>query len=832
MSQRTAALLVVLATAIVGVGLALEDTESGAGGSWLLPALLYLTAGFSFVVAGIAAAARRPENRTGFLLIGTGFTWFLGFFGTSSNDVVFTGAALVSSLPYALLVALVLGYPTGTLPLRVDRALVGIVVALVTVGQLAFLLVATSENLCGEARMCPENLLRVTDSTTANVVDRWILNGLIVLTVIAIVWRLTHRYSVASPALRRVIGPVYLAAGATFLAAGVALVTADLAAGVSELAWLVQVIALLGIPAAFLLGLVRSRLARGAIADLIVSFGTGASLRDAIAGALGDPALTIAYPLDDGRWIDDEGRAVEPVGGPGTGATPALHDGVVIATLIHDASLADEPELIEGVAGAAALALRTQGLQAEARAQYDFLETLVNNAPSLFVHIGTDARIRNQNVAAITAAAVDDEEEIRGRCFWDVFVDPAERETAIARFEAAAPTFPADEHENSFVNARGERHVIFWRTAPVTDEAGLVNGIIAGGIDITLRKHRELELERERDATTTVLEAIPSVIAVLDRAGTVRDRDVDNPLAAVNRAFRELLDWGDDELVGRSFLELVAEDVDGRARDALVQAASGDSSLEIESPWLRADGGLVNVAWTATPVSDVTGRRDGLILVSGVDITDRLAQDEEIRASRARIVSAADEARRRLERNLHDGAQQRLVALSVALRLAESRLAAGRDDAPALIAAAREELSLALEELRELARGIHPAVLTDRGLGPALESLVARSPLPVELRLPARELPPRVEAAAYYVVSEALTNVVKYAGATEAAVEITERNGTVMVSVRDDGVGGADPMLGSGLRGLVDRVEALDGLLVVDSAPGTGTTVRAEIPSP
>ena len=720
-----------------------------------------------------------------------------------------------------------------------------------------------------------------------------------------------------------------------------------------------QVIALLGIPVAFLLGLVRSRLARVAIADLIVSFGTGASLRDAIAGALGDPALMVAYPLGDGRWVDDEGRSVEPVGGSETCATPVLHDGAVIATLIHDATLGDEPELIEGVAGAAALALRTQGLQAEARAQYDFLETLVNTAPSLFVHIGVDARIRNQNVAAVTAAAVDDEEELRGRFFWDVFVDPAERDAAIARFEAAKPTFPAAEHENSFVNARGERRVIFWRTAPVTDESGVVNGIIAGGLDITarqeeaaarereraflnsiannapsllclidesgvlapnasnrafesalqyapaetgghvfwkryvapedtdevetairgvvagdavrdrdstwltsdgrrisvswsctrlpsiddrklllvsgvdvtLRKHRELELERERDATTTVLQAIPSVIAVLDCAGTIRDRDVDNPLAAVNRAFHEILRWRDADLVARDFLELVAEDGDGRARDALAHAAGGAASREIESPWLRADGGIVNFAWTATPVSDVTGRRDGLILVSGVDITNRLAQEEEIRASRARIVSAADEARRRLERNLHDGAQQRLVALSVSLRLVESRLAAGRDDVPGLIVAAREELSLALEELRELARGIHPAVLTDRGLGPALESLAARAPLPVELRVPERSLPMPVEAAAYYVVSEALTNVVKYAGATGATVEITERDGTVVVAVRDDGVGGADPLLGSGLRGLVDRVEALDGLLVVESAPGAGTMIRAEIPS-
>ena len=208
MTRPVAAALVVLAAAIAAGGLALEDTESSAGGAWLLPAILYLAAGFSFVLAGIVAAARRPDNRTGLLLIGTGFTWFLGFFGTSSNDVVFTSAALVSSLPYALLVALVLGYPTGTLPWRTDRVLLGAVVMLVTAGQISFLLVATPEDLCGETRSCPENLIRVTESETANTIGVWILNGLITATVLALVWRLTQRYLVASPALRRTIGPV------------------------------------------------------------------------------------------------------------------------------------------------------------------------------------------------------------------------------------------------------------------------------------------------------------------------------------------------------------------------------------------------------------------------------------------------------------------------------------------------------------------------------------------------------------------------------------------------------------------------------------------------
>ena len=202
----------------------------------------------------------------------------------------------------------------------------------------------------------------------------------------------------------------------------------------------------------------------------------------------------------------------------------------------------------------------------------------------------------------------------------------------------------------------------------------------------------------------------------------------------------------------------------------------------------------------------------------------------ELAASRARIVRAGDEERRRLERNLHDGAQQRLVTLSLALRLAQSKLD-DPDAARALLDGAAEELAQALEELRELARGIHPAILSDRGLAPALEALAARSPIPVELEgLPGDRLPPPVEAAAYYVVAESLTNVAKYADAQAAHVRVARRNGVAIVEVEDDGVGGADAARGTGLRGLADRVEALEGRLSVTSTAGHGTRVRAEIP--
>jgi PAS domain S-box-containing protein len=223
-----------------------------------------------------------------------------------------------------------------------------------------------------------------------------------------------------------------------------------------------------------------------------------------------------------------------------------------------------------------------------------------------------------------------------------------------------------------------------------------------------------------------------------------------------------------------------------------------------------------------------SGGEEFLMIVR--EITERKRQQQELEASRARIVAAGDDARRKLERNLHDGAQQRLVSLSLSLRLAQAQLHKAPAAAERLLEASREELGQALEELRELARGIHPAVLTDRGLEAALEALAARAPLPVEIEGPNGYLPLSVEAAAYYVVSEALANVTKYAQASSVKITVGRMNGHALVEVADDGVGGADPDRGSGLRGLADRVASLNGRLAIDSPPGAGTRVRAEIP--
>ena len=246
-----------------------------------------------------------------------------------------------------------------------------------------------------------------------------------------------------------------------------------------------------------------------------------------------------------------------------------------------------------------------------------------------------------------------------------------------------------------------------------------------------------------------------------------------------------------------------------------IAAIGHDAALADEPQLVRAAGGAAALA--------IENQRLAAALRARV---------EELRASRARIVAAGDAERRRLERDLHDGAQSRLVALAITLRLAQRR-ASGQPELAAMLEEAGAELQASLNEVRELARGIHPAVLTDRGLDAALRSLALRAPVPVEVApgVP-DDLPGPVATAAYFVVAEALTNVAKYASAASAKVTVTRSEAGLDVTVADDGVGGADGAAGSGLRGLADRVGALDGRIELDSPAGGGTCLRAHIPLP
>ena len=270
-------------------------------------------------------------------------------------------------------------------------------------------------------------------------------------------------------------------------------------------------------------------------------------------------------------------------------------------------------------------------------------------------------------------------------------------------------------------------------------------------------------------------------------------------------------------------------DLDGRPVD--VSETDGRATTLIDRDGLRIAALLHDAALKAEPelLAAVTAAA-GMALENGRLHSQLKARLEELRSSRARVIDAGQKERQRLERNLHDGAQQRLIALSLELGMLEQQLAA-EPGAQVRLDQARHEISLSLAELRDVARGLHPAVLSGHGLQVALESIVARAPLPVRLRveLDGRQEEP-LEVAAYYVVSESLVNIAKHAQATSASVGVARKNGQIVVEIVDNGIGGADTERGTGLRGLADRVEALGGRLRVWTPEGGGTRVKAELP--
>ena len=347
--------------------------------------------------------------------------------------------------------------------------------------------------------------------------------------------------------------------------------------------------------------------------------------------------------------------------------------------------------------------------------------------------------------------------------------------------------------------------------AALLEEPELLDTITSAARIALERDKLLVEVKARAARYRALLQAIPDLMFRISRDGRYLSYNAPDPSDLIH-----------PEVVGLTLWDRLPAELADRVLEA------GRSAV---------DRGTPSVIEYALDFEGATRHYEGRFAASGDDeflmivreITDRKRQQQELEASRQRIVAAGDEARRKLERNLHDGAQQRLVSLSLSLRLVQSQLRSP-DAAEEILEASREELAQALEELRELARGIHPAVLTDRGLEAALEALAARAPLPVEIDGSCGELPPSVEAAVYYVVSEALANVTKYAQASSVTVTVEHLNGSALVEVADDGVGGADPLRGSGLRGLADRVASLSGKLAIHSPPGAGTRVRAEIP--
>jgi signal transduction histidine kinase len=541
-------------------------------------AALALGTGWGFIGTGLYAASRRPRSNTGLLMIAVGFAGLLKALSFSNDSVIFTIGSLGELLIYALLIHLLLSFPSGRLDSQLDRVLVAIAYFNTTVVQLTAFVLSDPQQGCAQ---CPANPLLIDHADSAAGVISAAQLDISIAVLGAVVASLYRRWRDSSHNQRRSFAPVLAVGSLTFMLLMASLIVeqAGLSRGIDDGLTLALFGTLACLPFAILTGLLRFRFSQvEAVSSLVARLGAvgRGSLRDAVAEALGDPEVELAYWVpnrDD--YVDSAGRPVQLDPAPkGKLATVIEHEGRRVGAIVHDAELAEERDLVRAVGATAALTLENERLDAELRAHVD-----------------------------------------------------------------------------------------------------------------------------------------------------------------------------------------------------------------------------------------------------------------ELRASRARIVTAGYTERQRLERDLHDGAQQRLMALGINLRLARDLVTSDMQAAAGLLDASLEELNQATRELRELARGIHPAVLTDRGLDAALNGLAGRSPVPVELVQTLDErLPSSVESAVYFVVAEALTNVARYAQAHTVRVTVVRSNGHVDVQVSDDGVGGADLAHGSGLRGLSDRVAALDGRLELTSADGNGTTVTARIP--
>jgi signal transduction histidine kinase len=814
-----------------------------------LTAMLTVLTGGSFILAGLIARTRRPLNRIGLLLIAVGLTWLLGSGLLASNNswLWAIGVALVA-VPGGFLIHLLMAYPSGRLQSQWDRFLVVTGYVLVTVGQVVNLPVEPDPFACSE---CPDNAFLVSDRPTASQILSVAVSVIASAYLLAVVVTIVHRWRTSSPAARRTLTPVLLTGGTTLLLFAISVGAQSFSRTVSEAAGWAAMIVLIGVPFVFLAGLLKSRLARADISRAVAEEPEGGA-QARVRELLRDPTAEVLYACEDpsSGYIDANGRPREAAAELGRAITIIERDGRSLAAILHDEALLDEPELLEQVAATVGLEVERDqnlfALQASERRSRALVEAIPDN----MFRIGADGVFLDIQEGPGATRPV--QAEVGG----SIYDYPVPREL-IDRVMAAG----------KLAIETGELQTIEWE---LRDKGNLLyqeGRFVPSGEHEFFVVVRDVTDRKRHEAQQTALHRVALAVA-----SEARSEHIFHLVTAeVGR------------LLGAHGVKLLRYEPEGD-RAALVghwtERGEDEYPLPVHEPVSMAGNPIHLVYETGRPIRvdlkqpmrpelaarfrkhriasmvaapiTVSGRLWGVVAASlepphffwrGAEdrlgaftqlVSLALANQEargQLEASRARLVSAGDEERRRLERNLHDGAQQRLVSLSLSLRLAQSKLGSDPEAAKELLSAAGNELGVALEELRELARGIHPAVLTERGLGPALQSLCDRAPLPVELEsLPEERLPRRVEAAAYYVVSEALANVAKYAHASGATVRIVQENGSAVVEVADDGIGGADPEAGSGLRGLTDRIDALDGELYVVSPPGEGTTIHAEIP--
>jgi PAS domain S-box-containing protein len=453
--------------------------------------------------------------------------------------------------------------------------------------------------------------------------------------------------------------------------------------------------------------------------------------------------------------------------------------------------------------------------------------------------VDKDGRVVLANRAAVAALGYDDVSELRGRN-GHATVHYKRRDGSpypaaeCPLLEPMRTGDPVHLDEDWFVRRDGSMFPVSVTAVPIDLPTG--RGVVMTFVDITAQREAEQAL-RERDA---ILAQVAQPVWVVDHEGRFHYA---NPAALAALGYEDASD-----LVGKPGHETVHYKYpDGRPfpeeECAVARARNAGQTHQAREDWLvRKDGSILPIAYSTAPF-DLPG---GVGAVTAfTDIEDELeaqrvarerdvaqARAEELRAGRRRMIEAADAAREQLTRDLHDGAQQQFVSALLTFRLAERKAATEPEAAAQLRRDAMDQTSAGLSQLRDLAAGIHPGILTDRGLGAAVEALA--SPLPVPLTVDDaldRRLPAPVEASLYFFISEALTNAVKHAAAARLWVRIAVEDGRLAVEVGDDGVGGAKPTPeGTGLVGLADHIAALDGELAISSPPGGGTTLCAAVP--
>lgn len=814
----------------------------------LLTALVCLT----FVGAGALALRLRPyAGWFGLLLAAVGFASLISVLHEANDAALYTVGLFASNIVFAVLVHALVAYPSGRIG-PISRRL--IVVAYVNVIVLQALAVIF-DPLTRYHSAHPPNLALV-DSQPAMATGLYELEAAIAvaLSLLAVVV-LIRRTRAASATARRQHLPVVVGGSIALLLFSLGLALAPLSSRAGFIGFGLALIAALALPVGFLATLVQGRLSRAAVGELLLELrdpAQPADLEEALRRALGDPTLRLGRRAADGGYVDPSGAPLTDRGDIQV-ATPVMHLGEQIGLLVHDRSLRLRPELLDAVNAAAGFALANERALESVQRIEERNRALLEAIPDLMFRVSRDGTYLDVSVPD-PAAMLRPPEELIGINVRDVL--PVEAaDVWLTEVERALETGRMNSLEYEVEAPGGKRHV---ESRIVPSGADEVVSIVR---DFTDKRRAEAEVRRlvEEQAALRRVATLVAGNAAPERVfQTVTEEVCD--LLGLQTAVLHRFEGGRTSTIvgkfgaptGRFELGNEVELEIGTALQVLETRAPARSDYSTLSGPGAAElrglgfGGAVGVPITvagaiwgclvvalkedeAMPV-ETEHRLQAFAELVALAVSSAQAR-EELEASRLRIVEASDTERRRIERNLHDGAQQRLVALSVGLRIAQGKLPEAADEAARLLEVASEELVEALTELRELAQGIHPAMLTERGLEPALEVLAARAPLVVELdvELPER-LPEPVETAAYYTVSEALANVVKHADACSAAVRVECADGEVVVEVADDGAGGADAERGSGLRGLRDRVETLDGELLVESATGRGTVVRAELP--